>query len=103
MCADLARLPSLPHLLFKLNGLIGEDSCPQMTQMNADKTATGKKGISRELVQARSSRDTLGVSLCLSLHLRSSASSADNFFRSLSLTACIPRIPSGVRHRRRRR
>src|SRR5271157_4545270 len=70
MCADLARLPSLLYLLFKLKGLIGEHSCPQMTQMNADKSATGSNGISRDLVQAPSSCATHEVSLCQSLHLR---------------------------------
>src|SRR5271157_907942 len=83
MCADLARLPSLLHLLFKLKGLIGEHSCPQMTQMNADKSATGSNGISRDLVQAPSSCATHEVSLCLSLHLRPYASSADDFFGPL--------------------
>src|SRR5208337_4803748 len=54
-----------------------------MTQMNADKSATGSNGISRDLVQAPRSCATHEVSLCLSLHLRSSASSADDFFRPL--------------------
>src|SRR5208337_2409083 len=38
MCADPAGLPSLLHLLYNMARLRGQHSCPQMTQMNTDKS-----------------------------------------------------------------
>src|SRR5271166_4708126 len=38
MCADPAGLPSLLHLLYNMARLRGQHSCPQMMQMNTDKS-----------------------------------------------------------------